>query len=45
MKTKHNLEEVIYKTDNDFGIKISEYLLDTDEYAELVENIKKELNV
>tara|TARA_R110000787_G_scaffold261031_5_gene366346 strand:+ start:21 stop:689 length:669 start_codon:yes stop_codon:yes gene_type:complete len=34
-----------YKTDNDFGIKISEYLLDTDEYAELVENIKKELNV
>ena len=34
-----------YKTDNDFGIKISEYLLDTDEYAELFENIKKELNV
>ena len=34
-----------YKTDNDFAIKISEYLLDTDEYAELVENIKKELNV
>ena len=34
-----------YKTDNDFAIKISEYLLDTDEYSELVENIKKELNV
>jgi|TARA_R110002020_G_scaffold19897_1_gene68232 hypothetical protein len=34
-----------YKTDNDFAIKISEYLLDTDEYRELVENIRKELNV
>ena len=34
-----------YKTDNDFAIKISEYLLDTDEYKELVENIRKELNV
>jgi hypothetical protein len=34
-----------FKTDNDFAIKISEYLLDTDEYKDLVENIKKELNV
>ena len=34
-----------YKTDNDFAIKISEYLLDTDEYKELVENIQSELNV
>jgi hypothetical protein len=34
-----------FKTDNDFAIKISEYLLDTDEYKDLVENIKNELNV
>jgi hypothetical protein len=34
-----------FKTDNDFAIKISEYLLDTDEYRNLVENIRKELNV
>jgi len=36
---------VHFKSDNDFAVRISEYLVDTDEYKELIENIKKELNV
>tara|TARA_B100000927_G_C16443262_1_gene460660 strand:+ start:599 stop:1270 length:672 start_codon:yes stop_codon:yes gene_type:complete len=34
-----------FKSDNDFAVKISNYLLETDEYLKLVDEIKKQLNV
>ena len=34
-----------FQSDNDFGVKISEYLVGTDEYKNLVAVIQKELNV
>lgn len=34
-----------FKTDNDFAVKISEYLVNTNEYNSLVVEIKKQLNV
>lgn len=34
-----------FKSDNDFAVKISEYLTQTEEYQTLVDNIKNELNV
>ena len=34
---------VHFRSDNDFAIKMSEYLLTTDEYKELVENIRKQI--
>tara|TARA_R100000406_G_scaffold95000_2_gene88149 strand:- start:1691 stop:2359 length:669 start_codon:yes stop_codon:yes gene_type:complete len=34
-----------FKSDNDFAVKISEYLTQTEEYQILVDNIKNELNV
>lgn len=36
---------VHFKSDNDFAVKISEYLTQTEEYQTLIENIKNELNV
>ena len=34
-----------FKSDNDFAVKISEYLTQTEEYQILVDNIRNELNV
>ena len=36
---------VHFKSDNDFAVKISEYLTQTEEYQILVDNIRNELNV
>ena len=34
-----------FKSDNDFAVQISNYLLESEEYLKLVEEIKKQLNV
>ena len=34
-----------FKSDNDFAVKISNYLTDTDEYRDLIAEIKRQLNV